>query len=138
MCPPAGSFISLLQHIGEATSLDLHEVSRFGVSHALAGALWGGGVAKPMSATLTTLIIQRVCVSGGGARAHICPGCAQHGRTTPLVVRAQECGLSMKYELPGSSPPTFIDLLNDADVSNMWEAWREHGAMQAAASGCGV
>lgn len=39
----------------------------------------------------------------------------------------------MKYELPGSSPATFIDLLNDADVGNMWEAWREHCMMQASA-----
>jgi len=45
------------------------------------------------------------------------------------------CGLVLKYELPGSNPTTFIDLVNDADVSNMWEAWREHCAMQAAANG---
>lgn len=32
---------------------------------------------------------------------------------------------ALKYELPGSAG-TFIDLLNDSDIQNMWEAWQEH------------
>ncbi len=32
----------------------------------------------------------------------------------------------VRYELPGSRPPLFIDLTRDDDVVNMWEAWEEH------------
>ncbi|KAJ9517634.1 hypothetical protein QJQ45_025035, partial [Haematococcus lacustris] len=42
--------------------------------------------------------------------------------------------VTIKYELPGSKPPCFIDLLNDDDVANMWEAWQEHCGVASGAS----
>lgn len=95
-----------------------------------------GGVRVPCRSILSPLGTPQPCPCAQANAAYL----SAHLFPSPrwplwlLAARTQDC--AVKYELPGSSPPTFVDLINDADVGNMWDVWREHCAMQAATGAC--